>query len=103
MYALSPCAQKSTILRDPAGHINNLYNTTFWALVQKGGMDVSKAEERLKVFSFSDLSMLGFQLIMKQGTVASDKHEILYSEFKMNYNNEADVFKKGSIIYREVC
>ena len=33
-----------------AGHINNLYNTTFWALVQKGGMDATQAEDRLKVF-----------------------------------------------------
>ena len=31
------------------GHINNLYNTTFWALVQKGGMDARQAEEKLKV------------------------------------------------------
>ena len=31
------------------GHINNLYNTTFWALVQKGGLDTAQAEERLKV------------------------------------------------------
>ena len=38
-----------------------------------------------------------------QATVASDKHEILFSEFKMNYNNEADMFKKGSIVYRDVC
>lgn len=63
-------------------HINNLYNTTFWVLVQKGGMDATQAEERLK------------------GTIASEKNEILFSEFKMNYNNEADMFKKGSIIYR---
>ena len=31
------------------GHINNLYNTTFWALVQKGGMTTQQAEEELKV------------------------------------------------------
>lgn len=31
------------------GHINNLYNTTFWALVQKGGMLRAEAEETLKV------------------------------------------------------
>ena len=37
-----------------------------------------------------------------QGTLASDKHEILFSEFKINYNNETDIFKKGSIIYRDV-
>lgn len=31
------------------GHINNLYNTTFWVLVQKGGMDNLEATELLKV------------------------------------------------------
>lgn len=36
-------------LRCPLGHINNLYNTTFWALVQEGGMDTTFAEEKLKV------------------------------------------------------
>lgn len=45
-----PSAPNKTRLRYIAGHINNLYNTTFWALVQKGGMDVREAEERLKVF-----------------------------------------------------
>lgn len=45
-----PSAPNKTGLRHLAGHINNLYNTTFWALVQKGGMDVTEAEERLKVF-----------------------------------------------------
>lgn len=64
-------------------HINNLYNTTFWALVQQGGIDATQAEERLK------------------GTVASEKNEILFSEFEVNYNNEPELFKKGSIIYRD--
>lgn len=31
------------------GHINNLYNTTFWALIQKGGMDAKEAEKALAV------------------------------------------------------
>ena len=97
-----PYAKRRTILRYPAGHINNLYNTTFWALVQKGGMDASNAEERLKVFCFHDVSMAVFPLILKQGTIASEKHEILFSEFKINYQDEADIFKKGSMIYREV-
>ena len=35
--------------------------------------------------------------------MASDKNEILFSEFKINYNDEPDIFKKGSIIYRDVC
>ncbi|KNC85449.1 hypothetical protein SARC_02355, partial [Sphaeroforma arctica JP610] len=29
-------------------HINNLYNTVFWALVQKGGMSQKDAEVHLK-------------------------------------------------------
>ncbi|KAH7394446.1 tRNAHis guanylyltransferase-domain-containing protein [Pyrenochaeta sp. MPI-SDFR-AT-0127] len=64
-------------------HINNLYNTTFWALVQKGGMGAREAEQRLK------------------GTVSSDKNEILFKEFGINYNNEAECFKKGTVLYRD--
>jgi tRNA(His) guanylyltransferase len=30
-------------------HINNLYNTTFWSLIQLGGLDNQAAEEKLKV------------------------------------------------------
>ncbi len=55
-----PCAQKKPMLKYVAGHINNLYNTTFWALVQNGSMDVTQAEERLKVFSSKDVSMVAF-------------------------------------------
>ena len=65
-------------------------------------MDATQAEERLKVFCFNGISMVGLWLILIQGTMASEKNEILFSEFKMNYNNEADMFKKGSIIYRDV-
>ncbi|MCJ1376335.1 tRNA-histidine guanylyltransferase 1-like [Loxospora ochrophaea] len=65
-------------------HINNLYNTTFWAMVQRGEMRPTEAEEQLK------------------GTIASDKNEILFSRFKINYNNESEIFKKGSVIYRKV-
>ncbi|MCJ1245984.1 tRNA-His guanylyltransferase [Trapelia coarctata] len=63
-------------------HINNLYNTTFWALVDQGGLSSTQAEERLK------------------GTSAADKNEILFASFTINYNNETDIFKKGSTIYR---
>ncbi|KAL1516440.1 hypothetical protein ABEB36_000358 [Hypothenemus hampei] len=64
-------------------HINNLYNTTFWALVLKGGLSNSEAEQRLC------------------GTLSSDKHEILFSEFSTNYNNEPVIFKKGTILLRK--
>lgn len=61
-------------------HINNLYNTTFWALVQQGKMSPKDAEVRLC------------------GTFSSDKNELLFSQFGINYNNEPEVFRKGSIL-----
>ncbi|KXT01912.1 hypothetical protein AC578_2539 [Pseudocercospora eumusae] len=63
-------------------HINNLYNTTFWNMVIKGGMSGTAAEEELK------------------GTLSSDKNEILWSRFGMNYNKEEEIFKKGTVVYR---
>lgn len=68
-----------------SGHINNLYNTTFHAMVLKGGMTPTAAELELK------------------GTLSADKNEILFSRFGINYNNEAEMYKKGSVVYREVC
>ncbi|KKK18930.1 hypothetical protein P175DRAFT_0499560 [Aspergillus ochraceoroseus IBT 24754] len=64
-------------------HINNLYNTTFWTMVQQGGMSNTDAEREL------------------QGTVSSDKNEILFTRFGINYNNEDEMYKKGSVIYRQ--
>ncbi|KAK4181059.1 tRNA guanylyltransferase [Triangularia setosa] len=64
-------------------HINNLYNTTFWALIQQGGMGNLEAEELLK------------------GTYAADKNEILFSKFSINYNNEPEIYKKGSVVFRD--
>ncbi|TQS35429.1 hypothetical protein Golomagni_04149 [Golovinomyces magnicellulatus] len=64
-------------------HINNLYNTTFWSLIQLGGLDAATAEKELS------------------GTLSADKNEILFSRFKINYNNEPEIFKKGSVIYHD--
>lgn len=36
------------------GHINNLYNTTFWLLIQLGGLDNKEAERTLAVRSSFD-------------------------------------------------
>jgi len=63
-------------------HINNLYNTVFWTLVQKGGLSPNAAQERLK------------------GTMAGDKNEILFSQFGINYNKENDQLKKGTTIIK---
>ncbi|EMR80371.1 hypothetical protein ACHAQE_004378 [Botrytis cinerea] len=64
-------------------HINNLYNTTFWTLIQKGGFDAKGAEKELA------------------GSLAADKNEILFSRFGINYNNEPEIYKKGSVVFRD--
>ena len=52
--------------------------------MQRGGLDGTAAEQLLK------------------GTLAKDKNEILFSRFGINYNDEAEVWKKGSVVYRDV-
>lgn len=64
-------------------HINNLYNTCFWCLVQQSGLSADQAEERLN------------------GTVSSDKNEILFSQFNINYNNLPQMYRKGSVLVWE--
>ncbi|EGW30092.1 uncharacterized protein SPAPADRAFT_144742 [Spathaspora passalidarum NRRL Y-27907] len=64
-------------------HINNLYNTTFWNLVIKQELTPQQAEHKL------------------MGTVSSDKNEILF-QMGINYNNEPEMFKKGTIYVREL-
>lgn len=61
-------------------HINNLYNTCFWSLVKDGGCSPKEAEEKLR------------------GTFASDKNEMLFSQFGINYNNLPEIFRKGSVL-----
>jgi tRNA(His) 5'-end guanylyltransferase len=84
IYLLHCIADELQLSNSPPGHINNLYNTTFWTLVQQGGMDARDAEQRLS------------------GTVSSDKNEILFKDFGINYNNEPECFKKGTVLYRDV-
>ncbi|CAN6321544.1 unnamed protein product [Urochloa humidicola] len=63
-------------------HINNQYNTCFWMLVKSG-----KSEQEA-------------QLSLK-GTSSKDKNELLAQQFQMNYDDELDMFRKGSSVYRE--
>jgi len=63
-------------------HINNLYNTAFWALVQQGGQTTTEAHATLK------------------GTVSKEKHEILFSRFEINYDKIDARYRKGSILVR---
>jgi tRNA(His) guanylyltransferase len=62
-------------------HINNLYNTCFWKLVEKGLTNV-EAEKTLK------------------GTLSNFKNELLFKEFNINYNSIEDIYRKGTIFIR---
>ncbi|KAI9637086.1 tRNA guanylyltransferase [Dioszegia hungarica] len=62
-------------------HINNLYNTCFWALVQSG-MSTTDTNKAL------------------QGTDSKAKNEMLFSQFGINYNNLSPMFRKGSTLVR---
>jgi tRNA(His) 5'-end guanylyltransferase len=84
MHLLRCILDQLKLSDSPLGHINNLYNTTFWTLVQQGGMSAQEAEQRLS------------------GTYSADKNEILFKEFGINYNNEPECFKKGTVLYRDV-
>ncbi|KAF9449765.1 Thg1-domain-containing protein [Macrolepiota fuliginosa MF-IS2] len=64
-------------------HINNLYNTTFWALVQEGNQTTTEAHATLR------------------GTFSKDKNEILFSRFNINYSTIDARFRKGSVLVRE--
>ena len=65
-------------------HVNNLYNTAFWALVLKGGTSQVDAEQELK------------------GTLSSDKNELLWGRFGINYNREPEMYRKGSVVFRDL-
>eukprot|EP01100_Stratorugosa_tubuloviscum_P011244 TRINITY_DN498_c2_g1_i1.p1 TRINITY_DN498_c2_g1~~TRINITY_DN498_c2_g1_i1.p1 ORF type:complete len:207 (-),score=66.44 TRINITY_DN498_c2_g1_i1:235-855(-) len=64
-------------------HINNLYNTCFWTLVLIGNQTEQQAEQTLK------------------GTLSDAKNELLFTRFNINYNNEPQIFKKGSIVFKD--
>ncbi|XP_063982933.1 probable tRNA(His) guanylyltransferase isoform X2 [Diachasmimorpha longicaudata] len=65
-------------------HVNNLYNTCFWNLVQKKNMTTIEAQEVLK------------------GTLSAFKNELLFQDFGINYNNEPQMFRKGTTLFREL-
>ncbi|KNC46032.1 histidine tRNA 5'-guanylyltransferase [Thecamonas trahens ATCC 50062] len=64
-------------------HINNLFNTGFWALVGDGD-DPAVANKLL-----CDAN-------------SAQKNEILFSRFGINYNNEPELNRKGSIWIRDL-
>ncbi|WFD32946.1 tRNA(His) guanylyltransferase [Malassezia sp. CBS 17886] len=77
MYPSSQAVRDYFAWRQADTHINNLYNTTFWALIQQGGCTEREAHEALK------------------GSVSAEKHEILFARFGINYNKLPAIFRKG--------
>ncbi|XP_015581517.1 tRNA(His) guanylyltransferase 1 isoform X2 [Ricinus communis] len=80
------CYPSSEILQDYLAwrqvdcHINNQYNTCFWALV-KSGKSKTDAQSTLK------------------GTQVREKNEIL-AQFGIDYNNLPLIFRQGSSVFR---
>ncbi len=68
----------------------------------QGGMSNTDAEQELKVGHHSTNDPGCRQLTSCQGTVSADKNEILFKRFGINYNNELEIYKKGSVLYRQV-
>ena len=63
-------------------HINNLYNTCFWSLVQNSHISQKEATEKLRY------------------TFSADKRKILIDDFNLEYDNELEIFRKGTIFYK---
>jgi len=62
-------------------HINNQYNTCFWALVHSGK---TKAEAQAQL----------------KGTLTEHKNELLHSKFGVNYAALPELYRKGSTLIR---
>lgn len=82
-------------------HINNLYNTTLHALTGRYinyKLDGTRKPitdwitDKDAFFSSKDATD------RLSGTVSSDKHDIMFLKYKINYNNELEQFKKGTIV-----
>ncbi|KAG5183234.1 putative tRNA guanylyltransferase-like protein, partial [Tribonema minus] len=71
-------------------HINNLYNTAFWSIV-KSGLSTQAREFACERPLLQALA----------GTSAAEKNELLFKRFGINYNNEPEMYRKGTVICRQ--
>eukprot|EP00892_Ulva_mutabilis_P001933 jgi/Ulvmu1/11740/UM008_0153.1 len=87
--ARAVCYPNNRVLRDYLAwrqvdtHINNQYNTCYWALRQQGGKSPGEAQALLK------------------GTLTEHKNELLFTQFGINYAKLPEQFRKGSVVVRE--
>lgn len=86
-------------------HINNLHNTTFYALTKEYTKYVKMDDKFYIQFPYigpkSEIkSFTATEATEKlSGTLSSDKNEILFTDYGINYNNELEQFRKGTFIF----
>lgn len=66
-------------------HINNMYNTCFWALVQDKALPHTNTQA---------------EKILKE-TDSAGKNELLFSKYNTNYNQLPPMYRKGTVLYRK--
>lgn len=85
-------------------HINNLYNTTLSALagryVKYEFFEGQMTRKPITSWVTDPTDFLSTKDATDRltGTVSADKHDILFKKYGINYNNELEQFKKGTII-----
>ena len=85
-------------------HVNNLYNTTFHALTGQYTKYTLDSDNSYKINVDTKYDNKPQPLTAREATdrlsktLSSDKHEILFKEYGINYNNELEQFKKGSVL-----
>jgi hypothetical protein len=64
-----------------SGHVNNLYNTTFWALVLQGGLSPKDANQRAKVSQIWKIATEFSQAINSQCVISP-----IFLQFQLFFN-----------------
>jgi len=82
-------------------HVNNLYNTTFWALVQEGQQTTTQAHEALRVSVVQQTDSSRRVDEGGKGTSSTQKNQLLFERLGINYNNVPERMRKGSVVVRE--
>ncbi|CAI4218658.1 unnamed protein product [Parascedosporium putredinis] len=72
----------------------------------KRALELMNAAARAVVTELPDITIAygvsdEFSKLVSTGTLARDKNEILFSRFGINYNNEPEIYKKGSVVFRD--
>ncbi|XP_054158068.1 uncharacterized protein LOC128956363 [Oppia nitens] len=85
-------------------HVNNLYNTVFYALTGQYTKYLISSSSSDSSYKITTCDKQVQPMTPKEATdrlsktISSDKHEIMFTDYGINYNNELEQFKKGSII-----